>query len=372
MRWRRHRGALAMPPRTRPHAVRAPTSRSTGGAPRAAPPPAEPLPGALGLRIERDGQLFAGWRTAAQPLLILPLGSCVVQFTSPATGAPTPLDRAAMALVPRGARYRLRSHGAVTDVLTLFIGAPACARVEREYAPHVRADIMAQVLATGRLLPRTRWVDELAQRYLFERNVCFKHDSHAAVFLETELTKELYFLGAELAAGGARTSGVFEGSDVFTRARDWIEHHLFERVSVPELARVAHASEATLLRTFLRQLGVTPAAYQRGRRLEEAVLLLRAGRHTVGEIAERVGYRSLPAFTVAFRRQFGIAPSRVVASVPAGAFLPAHGAPLATLPTAPTASTEPTAPSQGARPAPVRGSHKQLTVSRNGRRARPR
>lgn len=187
---------------------------------------------------------------------------------------------------------------------------------------------MQELVSSARLLPRTRWVDELAQRYLFERKVCFKHDSLAARFLETELTKELYFLGGEQVSGGARTSGVFEGSAPLARARAWIEERLYQRISLAELAEVAHASAATLQRMFLRELGVTPVAYQRGRRLEEAVLLLRAGRYTVGEVAARVGYTSLPAFTAAFRRHFGVLPSSVGAAIAAGDFVPAHGAPL--------------------------------------------
>lgn len=288
-------------------------------------PPA-PLGGPLGLSVERDAQLFAGWRTAPRPTLVLPLGSCVVQLTRDPRQPAVPVDRASLAVVPRGARYRLSSSSPAAELLTLLVGAEACARARDEYHPHVAADTLDQVLATPQLLPRTRWIDELAQRYLYERTVCFKHTSHAAVFLETELTKELYFLGAERLSGRARSSGVFEGSDALSRARQFVECHLFERVSVAELARVAHTSEATLLRTFLRQLGVTPALYQRARRLEEAVRLLRTGRHAVGEVARRVGYASLPAFTVAFRRQFGMPPSALLASVATGTFLSAQGA----------------------------------------------
>ena len=43
----------------------------------------------------------------------------------------------------------------------------------------------------------TRWVDELVHRYVFERAQCEKHQSSAAIFLETELLKELFFLARE-------------------------------------------------------------------------------------------------------------------------------------------------------------------------------
>ena len=72
-----------------------------------------------------------------------------------------------------------------------------------------------------------------------------------------------------------------------------------------ELARHCHTSESTLLRAFRRDFETTPATYARERRLEASLLLLKSGRYTVTEVAARVGYGSLPAFTIAFRRRFG-------------------------------------------------------------------
>lgn len=321
--------------------------------------PPEVLAGPLSLVIERGAGLFEAWRAAPCPALILPLGTCVVEIVVSGLPRGSLVDRAATALVPAGMRYRLRSASALVEVLTLWIGEQAQAEARTTYAPYILEERLQELVARARLLPRTRWVDELAQRYLFERDVCFKHDSAAARFLETELTKELYFLGAEHDSGGARTTGVFQGSEPLARARRWIEDRLYQRISLAELAAVAHMSAATLQRMFLRELGVTPSSYQRGRRLEEAVLLLRAGRLTVGEVAERVGYASLSAFTSAFRRHFGVPPSSVGAAIIDGAFVPAHGAPLrSTLP--PGAATS------------VRRSRKQMTVSRNARPRRER
>jgi AraC-like DNA-binding protein len=306
-------------------------SRSTGdGAP--APGvggvrPALTLDGPLGLTLERGPTLSEGWRTAERPTLILPLGSCIVQLTGHLAAEPAHIDRALIALVPRGARYRLRALSPVSELLTLLIGDEAKQRACSEYAPHVRAAVLAEVLSSAQTLPRTRWFDELAHRYVFEREVCEKHASAAAAFLETEITKEIYFLGAERPAGETRATVVFEGSEIVKRARQWIEDNLFEGLRARELARAAHTSESTLLRAFVRELGVSPASYQRARRLDEAVLLLRAGRGTVGEVAARVGYANPSAFTVAFRRHFGVPPSSVRDPAPDDTRLPPHGRP---------------------------------------------
>ena len=93
------------------------------------------------------------------------------------------------------------------------------------------------------------------------------------------------------------------------RAVAWIEAHLFEPTGLVELARRAGASESTLLRSFRRELGCGPGEYWRARRLDEAVVLLRAERHSVAEVATRVGYDNPTSFAYAFRRRFGRSPS---------------------------------------------------------------
>jgi AraC-like DNA-binding protein len=197
----------------------------------------------------------------------------------------------------------------------------------RDYRPEVDARRLVEVLGGVRVLPRTRWVDELVQRYVFERSVCARRGSKAARFLEAELTKELFFLGCEQLDLRTRSSVLFEGDAVAARARAWIEEHLFEPFRIDELVRQCHVSESTVLRAFRRELGVSPLAYLRRRRLEESMQLLESGRYGVTEVAARVGYENPSAFAAAFRGQFGLAPSRARPAVPAAARLPAHGAP---------------------------------------------
>jgi len=94
-----------------------------------------------------------------------------------------------------------------------------------------------------------------------------------------------------------------------------------------ELARHCHTSESTLLRAFRRDFETTPATYARERRLEASLLLLKSGRYTVTEVAARVGYGSLPAFTIAFRRRFGSSPSSARTAESRMERLPPHGTP---------------------------------------------
>jgi AraC-like DNA-binding protein len=273
------------------------------------------------LRVDRDASA-SGTRVMPAPALIAPLESTVVTIDD------RRVDRSQIVLVPArcAVAIELPAAGAVM-VATLMIEAADRAAALRDYAPYIDARRFTEVLAAVRVLPRTRWVDELVQRYLFEREVCEKPRSRAARFLEAELTKELYFLGCEQLDQRTRTSVLHEGASVAVRARVWIEEHLFEPFRIEALVAACAASESTVLRAFRKEHGVAPVAYLRRRRLEEAMQLLESGRYGVTEVATRVGYENPSAFAAAFREQFGTPPSAVRPALDAAAVLPAHGAP---------------------------------------------
>jgi AraC-like DNA-binding protein len=107
----------------------------------------------------------------------------------------------------------------------------------------------------------------------------------------------------------SRRSHLEEPGPVVERAVRWLEPRMFEETSIATLARAVHASPSTLLRAFSKTLGQTPSAYVRGRRLDEALVLLRSGRFAVSEVAARVGYKNFAAFSQAFRARFGKTPS---------------------------------------------------------------
>ncbi|MBL8950199.1 MAG: helix-turn-helix transcriptional regulator [Myxococcaceae bacterium] len=276
------------------------------------------------LRFERDPDRLSREFTHAEPVMVLPLDSTVLTLSS--DGLTRRLDRSAFALVPARTAYGLEVQSAVAPTLVLGVQPKARDAARREYAPHFTNDLWARVVERPRVFARTRWVDELASRYLFERHVCQKHGSAAAWFLEVELTKELFYLGKEQLERSTRPSQVEQPTDLLRAAQQYLEAHLFEPVALPKLARECHTSESTLLRVFRRELGVPPTVYLRNRRLDEALLLLESRKYSVSEVSARIGYSNLPAFTAAFSRRFGSPPSRVQPQTREGhSVLPPHG-----------------------------------------------
>ncbi len=80
--------------------------------------------------------------------------------------------------------------------------------------------------------------------------------------------------------------------------------------TVAQLAKEAALSRSTFFERFGRAVGVTPMEYLLAWRMALAKNLLRRKEGGVAEVAERVGYGSASAFSVAFTRHVGLPPTR--------------------------------------------------------------
>lgn len=85
--------------------------------------------------------------------------------------------------------------------------------------------------------------------------------------------------------------------------------HIDRRWSVAQLARIAALSRSSFFERFSRTVGVAPMEYLLSWRMEIARDLLRRDDLSMAEIAERIGYGSASAFSVAFARHVGQPPS---------------------------------------------------------------
>jgi AraC-like DNA-binding protein len=93
------------------------------------------------------------------------------------------------------------------------------------------------------------------------------------------------------------------------RAREFLDVHLEERVSLRDLAVAADLPPFRLLRAFTRTLGMSPHAYQRSRRLQWAAARIRDG-HPLSEVAAAAGFADQAHLTRVFRRAMGFTPGR--------------------------------------------------------------
>lgn len=90
----------------------------------------------------------------------------------------------------------------------------------------------------------------------------------------------------------------------------FIRHHIAEQLTVTRVAEAARCSETTAQRLFTRHTGESLQSWIRHTRLREAASLLRTTGLRVSEVAQLVGYPDPLYFSRAFRRAYGVAPSR--------------------------------------------------------------
>ena len=90
--------------------------------------------------------------------------------------------------------------------------------------------------------------------------------------------------------------------------QDFIEDNLDQKISIAQLAAIVHLSQFYFARAFKEAVGTTPHRYLVQRRIERAKILLKVTRHSVLEIAIKVGYINLSHFTKQFRKHVGTTP----------------------------------------------------------------
>lgn len=245
----------------------------------------------------------------AEPSMIVPIESA--RTTIEVGGSAYPVDRSGFVVTPPSLSVRIHPAQSIASVAVLGLSEPALDAMVATHAElGVRRDRLEAWLSGVSLMPRTVWVHEIVHRYVFERSALEAHDSQAARFLEVEIVKELYFLFRDRDDGVERASIQRSHGRPVTAVLEHIMANLASWSSAKELASIAGVSERSLLRAFRQELGTSPAAYWRERKLDAALDLLRAGAHGVAEVAHKVGYDNPSAFGDAFRRRFGRSPSR--------------------------------------------------------------
>ncbi len=94
------------------------------------------------------------------------------------------------------------------------------------------------------------------------------------------------------------------------QARQYIDEHYAEAISVEDLASMCHCSKGHLFRAFKKTFRISPVAYQQDLRFEAAQRLLRFTSLRCYEIAQRVGFSNVYYFHRQFKKRAGTTPKR--------------------------------------------------------------
>mgnify|MGYP001851873092 FL=1 len=135
---------------------------------------------------------------------------------------------------------------------------------------------------------------------LLERCAADERPSEAAC---SQLLHQLLCL--LLLGEGERAS---DNSDRITQAIRFMNRHLFEPVSVQDVAAAVNLSPSHFSRQFKARTGYSPYEYIVLHRIDKAKYLLTSTKQSVGEIAYATGYNSEENFSHSFQKHVGISP----------------------------------------------------------------
>lgn len=92
--------------------------------------------------------------------------------------------------------------------------------------------------------------------------------------------------------------------------RRWVQQHLAQPLTLADLAGVASVSPEHLCRLFRAECGLPPMAYVWRARVQRGLTMLAATGLSIGEIAERCGFKSAFHFSRRIKAVTGLSPSR--------------------------------------------------------------
>jgi len=95
-------------------------------------------------------------------------------------------------------------------------------------------------------------------------------------------------------------------------AQEYIDANIRDsNLSVLEIGKAAEMNASFLSSAFKQHLQMTPTAYIRKKRLEQAMRLLKSESQKMNEIAENCGFGSVESFHRAFKAEFGTSPAKL-------------------------------------------------------------
>jgi AraC family transcriptional regulator len=207
--------------------------------------------------------------------------------------------RGSITFIPAGSSSHWDIHGPM-DIIQLYLSPALLDRVARECPGEARPliestaqpdKIMATLLeATHQSSGDPAYLQALYRQQLASLIAVHIVKTHSGV---TE--------AVENASGGLSPA-------VLRMALERLSSQNDEDFSLTTISEAANLSRFHFCRAFKKSTGLTPHAWLRQRRIEQAMTMLRDPFLQITDIAGILGYATLTAFGVAFKRQVGVTP----------------------------------------------------------------
>ncbi|WP_433960683.1 helix-turn-helix domain-containing protein [Bradyrhizobium guangdongense] len=204
-------------------------------------------------------------------------------------------------IIPAGTSARWDIPGQV-DVVQLYLPHRTIERVARE----------ADTTAPRELLERTGHPDPITSRLLISASDAI----HGSAVLDALFRHQLNdLLATRILAAHSGSTAILQPTlgglapTTLRRAIERLHSDVDTDVSLAALASDAGLSRFHFCRAFKESTGLSPHAWLRQHRLEQAMTMLRDTDDSIVSIAAALGYSSQTAFAAAFRKLTGETPS---------------------------------------------------------------
>ena len=177
---------------------------------------------------------------------------------------------------------------------------------ENQLSDASKSSIQNRGIAKFRL---TKWLDELVDRYDFERRLNTRSPAQCSFFVEKQILNEVIRI---LCPDEVPTTGELIGvekNNELSRVLSWIDAQIFQDMDAKTIADKMNMSVSQVNKIFQSELNCTPVSYVSELRLEYAARFLERGEFKPSDLASMCGFSELSAFSRAFKRKFGVAPS---------------------------------------------------------------
>lgn len=247
-------------------------------------------------------------------------------------GQATTIDTQSFMVVNRGSRlsFRLLSDDyqmamlyfdpTLSSILSASIFVPRKAFRSDEEKPQGRFELIEHVhFANANLREHIQWLIKLG-------NSCASFHSLKADMLVRSILDAIVAENHEAIRASTQLDVVKSVTRVglyrkLAVAREWMISHAGELIDLEQAAAMAMLNKQHFLRLFKKAYGQTPHQFLTQVRLVEASRLLERSELPVAEVAERVGFASVPSFGLLFRRKTGQSPAAYRRLLKAGKIL---------------------------------------------------
>jgi AraC family transcriptional regulator len=189
---------------------------------------------------------------------------------------------------------------------------PGLVNVVQLYLPHTTLERVAgeaDQAGPGNLLERTGHPDTITSRLLMSAADALEGNETLDALFRHQLTDLLATRLLAAHAGAPTTFQPVTGGLSLRRAIERLRSDSDADVSLAALASEAGLSRFHFCRAFKESTGLSPHAWLRQYRLEQAMNMLRDTDASLVSVAAALGYASQTAFAAAFRRLTGETPS---------------------------------------------------------------